>query len=145
MNLGQRGSGCKAGNSPAWRMICHVLQSGKALSSLEISQKIGISRQHVYAELRSHHPSDVHVSEYGERGPTGYRPKLWKLGPGQDAPRPKPMTQAEMNRRRWKNIKKNHPELLAKRDAKKRLKYAEQKGRLIRRDEAAAWLTGVDA
>jgi len=121
LKLGPRGSGCKAGNSPTWRMICQVLKSGEALSALEISKRIGISRQHVYEELRNHHPAEVHIGDYGARvNDAGYPPKLWELGPGKDEKRPKPLTQTEINRRRWLDAKQSRP----------------------RRDEAAAWLTG---
>jgi hypothetical protein len=105
-------------------MICQVLKSGEALSALEISKRIGISRQHVYEELRNHHPAEVHIGDYGARvNDAGYPPKLWELGPGKDEKRPKPLTQTEINRRRWLDAKQSRP----------------------RRDEAAAWLTGVAA
>ncbi len=144
MGLPPRGSGCTAGNSPSWRLIRHALESGEALTPIEISKRTGITRQHVYAELRQHHPIDVHIADYGERGPTGYRPKMWKLGQGKDAKRPEPMTKEEINRRRYRKFKQN-PEALARSEAKKRLRDCEKAGQLIRRDEAAAWIAGVAA
>lgn len=141
LKLAPRGSGCASGNSPSWRLIRQVLEAGAPLTPIEISKRTGVTRQHVYEELRQHHPADIHIAGYAERGPTGYRAKLWKLGAGKDAPRPQPMTKKEINKRRYQRFKKN-PEALARRDAKKRLRDCEKEGKLIRRDQAAAWIGG---
>ncbi|MEL6236958.1 MAG: hypothetical protein AAFO57_00320 [Pseudomonadota bacterium] len=144
LQLGQRGHLTKRGNSPAWRVIRKLLESGEMLSPIEIEKRTGISRRHVYNEMRLHHSAEVHVGGYGERGKGGYRPKLWKLGPGEDAAWPEPMTMTERNRRYRINVKKN-PEAMARAEAKRALRDCERAGKLIRRDEAAAWLTGVQA
>ncbi|KAF7958243.1 hypothetical protein AWV80_01345 [Cupriavidus sp. UYMU48A] len=52
-----------------------------------------MSQNYVLAELRMHYPDNLHIGGYGVRvSGHGYRPRLWRLGPGKDVPRPKAMT-----------------------------------------------------
>lgn len=139
--LGPRGNTHQSGNSVTWQTICRILADGVARSDTQIAALCGLSRGYITAELRMHYPAHVHIGGYGERASGhGFHPRLWRLGPGKDAKRPKAMTGAERARKRWKMLKEERPDYLAARSAKYRLKHAERKGKLIRRDIAASWI-----
>lgn len=140
---GPRGNIRQSGASISWRLICRVLAGGERLSPDEISARAGVSRRHVYSELKQHRGVAVHVAGYGPQPASGYRPKLWALGPGEDAPAPRAMTGAERARRRWRKLKKERPDYLAARNAKARFRDQERKGKFIRCDPAAAWMHGA--
>lgn len=141
LGLGARGNTHQSGNSVTWRTMQRVLASGEALSPLELAERTGMSRSAIYGEIRIHYPADIHVGGYGPRvNDSGFRPKLWKLGAGKDAPRPKAMTGAERARKRWKMLKAERPDYLAARSARNKIKHAEKTGKLIRRDIAASWI-----
>lgn len=140
LKLGPRGNTHMAGASVSWRLICKALADGAMLSPLEISRRTGVSRTQVYVELRMHRGTGVHIGGYGDRPEGGYWPALWKLGPGKDAKRPTAMTAAERAKKRWRRLKNERPDFIAARTARARLRYAERQGKLIRPDDAAAWM-----
>ncbi|WP_428852752.1 hypothetical protein [Imbroritus primus] len=130
--------------SPTWDAVKRVLATNPGLDSIQISQMTGASRRAVMTALQVQHAAgEVHVPGYGPRPPSGYAPKLWALGPGKDAPRPKPMTASQKAKRSYRRLKQERPDILAKKSARAKLTYAERNGKLIRRDPAAAWIQGV--
>lgn len=140
LDLGKRGCGPTAGNSMTWRTIQRLLSGGCMLSDKQLAEMSGLSRRYIAQEIRAHYPTCLHVGDYGPKTGTGPAPRLWALGPGKDADRPKAMTGAQRARKRWRHLKATRPEYLDKRNARNRIKYTEAAGRLIRRDPAAAWI-----
>lgn len=137
---GARGRTYTSGNSVTWRAIQRVLADGAMKSALQIAQLTGLDRNWISRELRDHYPHAVHIGGYGPRPANGFCPRLWTLGAGKDAPKPVAMTHAEVSRRRWKRLKKERPEVIDARNARRKLRKLEEDGLLIRRDIAASWI-----
>lgn len=138
--FGGRGRKYNSGNSITWRTIQRILGDGSMKSALEIAQLTGLDRNWITRELRDRYPTLVHIGGYGPRPANGFCPRLWKLGAGQDAPKPVPMTPAEIAAKQWRKMKRERPEAIDKRNAQKRIRAAEKAGKLIRRDIAASWI-----
>lgn len=136
---GPRGRPYESGNSMTWRSIQRVLADGSMKSALEIALMTGLDRNWISRELMNHYPAMVHIGGYGPRKEHGYGGRLWRLGTGKDAQRPRAMTAAEIEARRWRRLKKDRPDVIAARTARQKLQRAEKAGKLIRRDPAAAW------
>lgn len=139
IGLGSRGKVNRTGRSIAWKLICKLLADGKPRSTKEMADEIEISRRSIDHCMRLMHGNGIRVGAWGPQGLDGVRSRLWALGFEQDAPRPPTPSSAERSSRRWREIKKD-PERMAIRIARIRLRTAERKGRLIRRDPAAAWI-----
>ena len=137
---GARGRTYESGKSMTWRAIERVLADGSMKSALEISAITGLDRNWVARELMNHYPAMVHIGGYGPRKEHGYGGRLWKLGRGKDAQRPIAKTPAEIERKRWRKLKKDRPDMIAARTARQKLQRAEKAGKLIRRDPAASWI-----
>ncbi|AOY90519.1 hypothetical protein BKK79_00755 [Cupriavidus sp. USMAA2-4] len=138
IGLGSRGKVSRIGRSITWKLICKLLADGKPRSTKEVAEEIEISRRSIDHCMRLMHGKGIRVGDWGPQGLDGVRSRLWILGFGPDVPRPPTPSRAERASRRWREIKKD-PVRLAIRTARLRLKTAEQKGLLIRRDPAAAW------
>lgn len=141
LKLGPRKAFVYPRYSPTWEAMQRVMATSPNLDSIRISELTGASRRAVMAALQVQHAAGaIHVSGYGPRPQSGYAPKLWSLGPGQDAPRPKPLTKSQKAKRAHRRLKLERPDVLAKKSARAKLLYAQRTGKLIRRDPAAAWI-----
>lgn len=143
LGLGPRSEFVYPCYSPTWVAMQRVMATNPNLDSIQISEMTGASRRAVMNALQAQHAAGaIHVSGYGPRPHSGYAPKLWSLGTGKDAPRPKPLTANQRAKRAHRRLKLDRPDLLAKKSARAKLLYAQRNGKLIRRDPAAAWIQG---
>ncbi|WP_156173954.1 GcrA family cell cycle regulator [Cupriavidus basilensis] len=120
-----------------WRMIQRVLSDGVARSSKELSILTGFHSAYISLQLKRHHREHLHISEW-----VGHRAKMprYTLGPGEDTPKPAPISHSAASAKWRKKMLNERPEMIDAKNARRRLRYAERAGTLIRRDPAAAWI-----
>lgn len=140
LGLGPRVNFQKDRYSPTWAAIKNVLADKRMRSATELAAATGASRRAVMQQLADHHGVDVHIAGYLKSDGVGCPMALWKLGKKTDAPRPARTPKSVIYKRQYRRLKDEFPEVLAARNARMRLRYAEKTGKLIRRDPAAAWL-----
>lgn len=87
--------------------VLELLSEGEAITSSELRARLGwpCSSGNVWAVVKKLHTERlIHIDSwkrsYGTKGAMGPR---WKLGPGEDAPKPKNDRAAD-NRRYWHNL-----------------------------------------
>jgi len=126
--------------SPVWDALSRVMREHDApASAKELSHISGIPLRSIMTQLKSHRGTDCYVAQYMKVGKRGVVMARWRLGNQPDAPWPARTPTSVLNKRAYKALKENRPDLLAARLARQRLRYAEKTGKLIRRDPAAAW------
>ncbi|WP_454731454.1 MULTISPECIES: hypothetical protein [Cupriavidus] len=124
--------------SPVWEGIKRALAGGQKMTSKEMAAILGVTPHAVQKHMKMRHGTEVRIGGYqtSEHAPAVNR---WTLGAGPDAPKPKRKSRKEVNRA-YSRRKQKDPEYCARQNQRARLRYAEKRGQLIRRDPAAAWL-----
>lgn len=141
LGLGRRECG-REQFSAVWEGVKCVLADGKARTSAEIAKMLKVTSHAVHECMRKRHGTEVHVGAYAKVSAHATRVRSWKLGPGPDVPLPPKRTKNEINREYSRQMRKD-PEYCARQSVMARMRYAEQRGNLVRPSEAAAWLAAV--
>ncbi|MDW3682981.1 hypothetical protein RA280_14735 [Cupriavidus sp. CV2] len=124
--------------SPVWEGIKHALAGSKKMTSSELAALLKVTPHAVQKQMKLRHGNEVRVGGFDVRA---HAPHVirWALGAGPDVPAPKRKSRKEVNRAFSRRMRKD-PEYCARQNQRARLRYAERRGKLIRRDPAAAWL-----
>lgn len=120
-----------------WRLVQQVLLDGIPRTAEEISAVTRLSRWAVTTQLKRHSEIDVHVVSHK---PGRHKAKVWKIGPGKNAKRPAPKPHNLCVQEWRRRALKTKPELFEAINARRRVRHAEKKGKLVRRDVAASWI-----
>lgn len=122
-----------------WRQISEHLAKHPATAK-EISIATGILQSTVTGLLNSRRGRSVHVSSYARQIMNGIPVRVWSLGEGKDAPKPKALTDTERKRKYMKRLRKEEPERIELWAEKNRVRKQANAGKLARRDAAASWI-----
>jgi hypothetical protein len=110
----------------------------------EVAAKLGIWERPARFRLNALHAAGkIHIDRYERFSPHGPAARIWALGPGVDAPRPKPIPNTKRQRDRVKRMRREDPSAYERLLARKRLMEGIRSGRLVKRDPAAAALFGT--
>lgn len=120
-----------------WRIVQRLLADGTPRTAADIAAATGLSRWSVTSQLNRRSGSDVHISEYR---PGRHPERVWKIGPGKNAERPAPKPHKLCVQEWRRRAQKTKPEIFDAINGRRRNRYAEKRGKLIRRDPAAAWI-----
>lgn len=123
--------------SLGWRIVQNLLMDGKPRTAAEIATETGLSRWSVMVQLRRNSETAVHVVDYR---PGRQKEQIWQIGPGKTAPRPAPKSHSKCVQEWRRRALKSKPEIFDAINARRRIRNAEKRGKLIRRDIAASWI-----
>ncbi|HEX7906842.1 MAG TPA: hypothetical protein VF534_01950 [Paraburkholderia sp.] len=110
----------------------------------ELRKRAGVSRQSVERFINEHR-AEIHICRWGKKLANGSRPEVFKLGAGEDKPKPSPMSKSEIYKRWYEKQKRDRPDAVAARSARDRFHRREREGKVLRRDPAAVALFGAPA
>ncbi|WP_207000695.1 hypothetical protein [Trinickia mobilis] len=103
MGLGRRPIPVRSKFSAAWEQIRRELEKGKPLTSRELAELTGGCQRNVTDVLKARctgEDQQVYVLRWKRAGRAYLWTELWMLGDGENAPRPRRVTQDDINRRR---------------------------------------------
>jgi hypothetical protein len=103
LRLGPRPTKVRSKYSAVWDEVRRLLERGLQLTTKEICVRTGFCDRHVSDLLRSRlnaEEPEIHVVAWRRRGKGYGHIEVWALGDGPNAPRPKAVSNDEMNRRR---------------------------------------------
>lgn len=138
INLGVRRRPCI---SEVWKDVKAVLSDGRKRSVAQLVAETGWEDRGIRRQIREHIGEEIYISQWLSKTETGTQPTaLFSLGKKKNAAKPKPVPMKVCQRNYIKRIKKEKPEVFAKKLAKDKFRKAEKRGMLIRPDEAASWM-----
>jgi hypothetical protein len=109
----------------------------------ELAAKLGISNRAAGFRVNDLHAAGrIHITKWERFSPHGAPSRMWALGPGEDALRPKPIAKKILERRRINRMRKDDPAAYEAVLARKRTKQQIRNGMLVKRDSAVAALFG---
>lgn len=109
----------------------------------ELSVKLAISERAARFRVNDLHAAGrIHITRWERFSPHGAPSRMWALGPGEDAPRPKPVPRTTLQREWLKRMRKEDPDKYERRLARKRLAQRIRMGTLVKRDPAAEAMFG---
>jgi hypothetical protein len=142
MGLPPRSTGPANRGGPNEVLILKLLEL-RPMDITEVAVKLGIWERPARFRLKALHAAGkVHIDRYERFSPHGPAARMWALGPGVDAPRPKPIPQAQRQRELLHRMRREDPFAYERLLARKRLMELIRSGRLVKRDPAAAALFG---
>ncbi|MDE3023384.1 MAG: hypothetical protein KGI54_16300 [Pseudomonadota bacterium] len=110
-----------------WPVIMAALKTRGPMHTIEISSYTGIPRSTVMKVIKAAHArGEVYISAWGSNAVSGYWPRIWAYGVGDDAPRPRAISRKISWTRRSEKIK-HSPEIKMKRNAQARRRYWDKK------------------
>lgn len=84
--------------SLAFTTLRQTLQDHGPLDCKSLARVAGVSYRRAH-EFMKQNRAQMHIASWARDGAHGYYAAVWKLGVGEDASRPVPITKAEMDRR----------------------------------------------
>jgi hypothetical protein len=143
MGLPPRSSG-PANRGGANEVLILKLLELRPMDITEVAAKLGIWERPARFRLNALHAAGkIHIDRYERFSPHGPAARIWALGPGVDAPRPKPIPNNKRQCDRVKRMRREDPSAYERLLARKRLMEGIRSGRLVKRDPAAAALFGT--
>ncbi|MDE4918323.1 hypothetical protein ACUXAV_000363 [Cupriavidus metallidurans] len=123
----------------SWRLISAQLQKAPATAKA-LADATGLKHSTVAGLLKNRHGRLVFISGYVRHTTRCLPVRVWALGNGRDAHKPRALTATERKRRYMKKLRKKEPERIDAWAAKVRVRKQMKSGELVRRDPAAAWI-----
>lgn len=100
LKLGPRPVKCRSTYSVVWEQVIAILADGDQLTSRGLAERIGCNMRQVTNLFSKRNQEDrvAHVTKW-RRGPNGkIWVEVWAIGDGDDAPKPRRKSNAELNR-----------------------------------------------
>jgi hypothetical protein len=142
MGLPPRSSGPANRGGANETLILKLLEDGP-MDITEVAAKLGIWERPARFRLNALHAAGkIHIARYERFSDRGVASRIWALGSGKDAPRPKPVDRNKRERMRMSRLRREDPAAYAQLLARKRAMEAIRTGRLVKRDPAATALFG---
>lgn len=142
MGLPARSSG-PANRGGANEVLILKLLAIRPMDITEVAAKLGVWERPARFRLNALHAAGkIHVARYERFSSHGPAARIFALGPGIDAPRPKPIDHSTRQRDLIKRMRKEDPAAYEALLARKRLMARLRTGTLVKRDPAAAALFG---
>ena len=145
MGLPPRSAGPANRGGPNEAIVLQWLEL-RPMDITELAVKIGISERAARFRVNDLHAAGkIHITRWERFSQHGVATRIWALGAGQDAPRPKPIPQKIRETDRMKRMRRNDPLKYARFLARKRLMEGIRTGRIAKRDQAVQALFGPAA
>lgn len=142
LRLPARSTGPANRGGPNEALVLQLLEL-RPMDVNELSAKLGISNRAAGFRVNDLHAAGrVHITKWERFSPHGAPSRMWALGPGEDAPRPKPIAKKILERKRINRMRKDDPAAYEAVLARKRTKQQLRTGTLVKRDPAATALFG---
>lgn len=125
--------------SPTWIRIEALLKKEGPLTSLQISEKLHVDKEHCRQLLSKRKGKEVYIFAYSTQCVKGGPSMIWALGNAKNAKKPKSHTRAEINARYKERLMKNDPEKIALWNKKNTIRKQIAAGTHVKRDIAASW------
>lgn len=138
IGLARRPHARRTYENKCWMAIQIALEKWNHQTASRLAKTTGYSESRVTDVLREHRDKGVYVIDYVKENCT--YAAVWTAGEGKSKKRPKKLSEKEKQQKYLKRARERNPERFDRINAKKRLKRAEETGKLIRPDPAAAWM-----
>lgn len=142
MGMPPRSTGPANRGGPNEVLILKLLEL-RPMDITEVAVKLGIWERPARFRLNALHAAGkIHIARYERFSDHGPAARMWALGPGVDASRPKPIPHTQRQRARVARMRREDPFAYERLLERKRLMESIRSGRLVKRDPAAAALFG---
>ncbi|WP_213761794.1 hypothetical protein [Caballeronia sp. dw_19] len=142
LGLPPRSTGPANRGGPNEALVLQLLEL-RPMDITELAVKIGVSERAARFRVNDLHAAGrIHITRWERFSPHGAPSRMWALGPGEDAPRPKPIPRTTLQREWLKRMRREDPDKYERLLARKRLAERVRTGTIVRRDPAAAALFG---
>lgn len=123
-----------------WKQIVALLEKGPK-TAMEIAETVGLSHTYTLDLLRkSHGRCLIHVYAWTSQFAKGGPARIWALGQGVNARKPRPLTRKQIVKRYRVRMMKDCPEQIDIWRNRQKIREREKRGLLTRPDAATVWL-----
>jgi hypothetical protein len=142
MGLPAKSAGPANRGGPNEVLILKLLEL-RPMDIAELAVKLGICERPARFRVNALYAAGkIHITRWERFSPHGKPSRMWALGAGEDAPRPRPIPHKVLERKRIERMRKEDPAAHEAILARKRLMQSLRTGTLVKRDPAAAALFG---
>ncbi len=137
IGMGKRDCVTRSHPKRCWIAIKISLEKRSPQTMAQLSKTTGYSESRIGDVLANHRDRGVYIVDYVMHKAS--LTAMWACGEGRSKRKPK-KTRKQIGQEYLKRARERSPEMFDRRNARKRIKRAEERGKLIRPDAAAAWM-----
>jgi len=138
IGLGKRPYVSRKRENGCWMAVKIALEKKTHQTAYKLSVMTGYSESRINYVLKEHKDKGVYIVDFVQEYCT--YAAVWASGEGRSKKWPKKASAKEKQQKYLKRAMERNPERFDRINARKRLKQAEESGKLIRPDPAAAWM-----